>query len=163
VLSDLKHDAAMPTFEKKIPPPVIAALVAALMWGLAAIGPQFAMGPWWRYLLAGLLAVTGIGFDMAGLLSFRRVRTTFNPMKPERSSTLVTGGVYRITRNPMYLGLALVLSGWGVWLWALLPWIGPVVFIAYVTRFQIQPEERVLREIFGEAFSDYASRVRRWL
>jgi protein-S-isoprenylcysteine O-methyltransferase Ste14 len=151
------------TLDKKIPPPLIGALVAALMWGLSLWGPSWTLTPAVRYLLSGLLIVAGLGFDFSGLLAFRAARTTFNPLKPERSSALVTGGVYRITRNPMYLGLALALSGWAVWLSALLPWIGPPLFVAYITRFQIRPEERILKEIFGDAFSSYAARVRRWL
>jgi len=151
------------TLDKKIPPPVVGALVAALMWSVSTLGPHWTLAPTVRYPLAGLLAAVGFGFDLAGLLAFRAARTTFSPLKPEKSSSLVTGGVYRVTRNPMYLGLALVLSGWAVWLAALLPWLGPVLFIAYITRFQIGPEERVLRGMFGEAYSSYAARVRRWL
>jgi protein-S-isoprenylcysteine O-methyltransferase Ste14 len=160
---ELTNMLARLTLDKKIPPPVVGALVAALMWSVSTLGPHWTLAPVLRYSLAGLLAATGMGFDLAGLLAFRAARTTFSPLKPEKSSSLVTGGVYRVTRNPMYLGLALVLSGWAVWLAALLPWLGPVFFVAYVTRFQIGPEERVLRGIFGEAYSSYAARVRRWL
>lgn len=109
------------------------------------------------------MAIAGVAFDLLGLLAFRAARTTTNPFKPERASALVTGGVYRVTRNPMYVGLALLLSAWAIWLSALLPWAGPVLFVLYITRFQIRPEERVLRDIFGDAYSRYADRVRRWL
>ena len=149
--------------DKKIPPPLVGALVAALMWGIASLGPQWSLTPAVRYLVTGLLLAAGLAFDLAGIAAFRVARTTINPLKPETSSALVIGGVYRITRNPMYVGLALVLSAWAVWLSALLPWLGPVLFIAYITRFQIRPEERVLQGIFGEAYSSYAARVRRWL
>jgi protein-S-isoprenylcysteine O-methyltransferase Ste14 len=151
------------TLDKKVPPPILGALIAALMWSASSLGPHWTLAPVLRYPLAGLLAAAGMGFDLAGLLAVRAARTTFNPLKPERTSTLVTGGVFRVTRNPMYLGLALVLSGWAVWLCALLPWLGPVFFVAYITRFQIRPEERVLRGIFGESYSSYADRVRRWM
>jgi len=72
-------------------------------------------------------------------------------------------GIYRFTRNPMYVGLALVLLGWAALLsspWALL---GPLVFVLYINRFQIAPEERVLSAKFGAAYTEYIARVRRWL
>ena len=153
----------MPTLDKKIPPPVVGALLAALMWGLSQTGPQLPIASPWREVLAGALVVAGVAFDLLGLVAFRAARTTVNPLRPERSSALVTGGVYRVTRNPMYVGMALLLSAWAVWLSALLPWVGPVLFVAYITRFQIRPEERVLEGIFGEAYSRYCAQVRRWL
>jgi protein-S-isoprenylcysteine O-methyltransferase Ste14 len=71
--------------------------------------------------------------------------------------------VYRFTRNHMYLGLAVLLSAWAVWLAALLPWLAPLAFVLYITRFQIRPEERVLGQLFGPPYADYRRRVRRWL
>lgn len=153
----------MPSLELKIPPPVVGALTAAAMWGVSALGPQlsFASGP--RYAAVAILVVAGVAFDLLGLVAFRASRTTINPLKPERASALVTGGVYRLTRNPMYVGLGLLLLALTVYLSALLPFAGPVLFVLYITRFQIQPEERVLSGIFGEEYSTYAARVRRWL
>ena len=103
-----------------------------------------------------------MGFDLLGLLAFFRRGTTINPLRPAKASALVTGGIYRITRNPMYVGMAFLLAGWAVWLGALWPFLGPVLFVAYLTRFQILPEERILRGKFAE-FDAYATRVRRWL
>ena len=151
------------TLEHKIPPPVVGALVAAGMWGIAALGPRLPIAPVPKYAAVVILAVAGVTFDLLGLLAFRASRTTINPLKPERASALVTGGVYRITRNPMYVGMAFLLLAWAVNLSAVLPFAGIVVFMLYITRFQIQPEERALAGIFGEEFSAYAARVRRWL
>jgi len=84
-------------------------------------------------------------------------------MKPEKASSLVTTGIYRFTRNPMYLGLLFVLFAWAVFLasvWALL---GPVAFVFYIDRFQIAPEEAILAGMFGAAYTEYKARVRRWL
>ena len=153
----------MPSLEHKIPPPLVGALVAAAMWGVCTFGPQFSFAFTPRVVAVALLAAAGAGFDLLGLLAFRALRTTVNPLKPERASALVTGGIYRITRNPMYVGMALFLLAWAVYLAALLPFAGPIVFVVYITRFQIQPEERVLMAIFGAQYSDYAARVRRWL
>ena len=153
----------MRSLENRIPPPVVGALVAALMWSISGLGPRLPITPGASYLLAALFAVAGVTFDLLGILAFRASRTTINPLKPERASALVTGGVYRVTRNPMYVGLALLLLAWASYLSALLPFVGPVVLVLWITRFQIRPEERVLQGIFGEAYSSYAARVRRWL
>lgn len=153
----------MPWLDKKIPPPVVAALIAAAMWGASALGPPLGLSSGTGHAAAAVLVAAGMAFDLLGLFAFRRARTTINPLKPERTSALVTGGVYRITRNPMYVGLSLLLLAWAVYLGALSPFAGPILFALYVTRFQIQPEEQVLKTIFGEEYAIYASRVRRWL
>ena len=100
---------------------------------------------------------------LAGVVSFRASRTTINPLKPDEASALVTGGIFRFTRNPMYLGMAFVLFAWATHLGN--PWlvVGPLVFALYITRFQIIPEERALLANFGELFVAYKARVRRWL
>ena len=151
------------SLENKVPPPLVGALVAVFMWSIAGLGPRLPITAGVSYLLTGLFAAAGITFDLLGILAFRASRTTINPLKPEKASALVTGGVYRVTRNPMYVGMALLLLAWAGYLSALLPFIGPVLLVLWITRFQIQAEERVLRRIFGEAYSSYAARVRRWL
>lgn len=153
----------MMSLDHRIPPPVVAAIVAASMWGLSMLGPQLSLASAPKYALVAVLAAAGLIFDALALLAFRRSRTTFNPLKPERASAMVTGGVYRVTRNPMYLGTALLLLAWAVYLGALLPFAGPALFVLYITRFQIQPEERALAKLFGGAYAAYAARVRRWL
>ncbi len=95
--------------------------------------------------------------------SFSLARTTINPLDPSRASTLVTGGIFRITRNPMYLSLLLLLIAYAVRLGSWVEWLGPVLFAAYVTRFQIIPEERILAVKFGAAFLAYKCRTRRWI
>ena len=154
----------MTSLELKIPPPVVAAVIASAMYVAASLlPPVHALPPGVRVFAALALAGVGFGFDMAGLLAFRKAKTTVNPLRPQRSSAVVTDGVYRVTRNPMYLGLVLILLGLAVFLaspWALM---GPVAFGAFITRFQIRPEERVLAERFGAAYTEYCARVRRWL
>jgi protein-S-isoprenylcysteine O-methyltransferase Ste14 len=94
---------------------------------------------------------------------FRRFRTTVHPEKPENTTALVMTGIYRLTRNPMYVGVTLALLGWAVWLRVPVALLGPVAFVLYVNRFQIVPEERVLASKFGEAYAAYCRRVRRWV
>lgn len=133
------------------------------MWAAADAGLEFALAPQTKYVIVVLLIAAGATFDFLGLIAFHKSRTTINPLRPERTSALVTGGIYRITRNPMYVGMTLFLLAWAVYLSALLPFAGVPVFMWYITRFQIQPEERVLQGIFGDEFLNYAARVRRWL
>jgi protein-S-isoprenylcysteine O-methyltransferase Ste14 len=149
--------------ELKIPPPAVALLVALAMWGLAPPLSLLAVQTQLRVALAVLVALLGFVVAFSGVVSFRRAKTTITPLKPETASALVTSGVYRYTRNPMYLGLTAVLLGWALFLasaWALL---GPLLYVVYITRFQIIPEERALLSLFGRDFSEYQQRVRRWL
>ncbi|TNF62161.1 MAG: isoprenylcysteine carboxylmethyltransferase family protein [Burkholderiales bacterium] len=153
----------MGKLENLIPPPVVAALVAALMWWLSGLPPAWPWPAGERTALVLALVALGLAFDLSGLLVFLRQRTTINPLRPHRASSLATAGVYRITRNPMYVGLCCLLLAWAVHLWS--PWAlaGPLLFVAYITRFQIVPEERALEALFGEQYRAYRARVRRWL
>ena len=149
--------------EHRIPPPVVG-LVTALAMGLSTWAwAGSSAWPVVRIGLALLLAAVGGAFSLAGLLAFRRARTTVNPLRPERASALVTDGVYRLTRNPMYVGMLLVLLGWAVFLSAPLAWPGPLLFAAYIQRFQIRPEERALTALFGSEYEAFCRSVRRWL
>lgn len=153
----------MQWLELKVPPPVVALLLGAAAWWLAPLGPGIDWPEALRQGLAAALLLTGVSLDFSGLVAFVLRHTTVSPLSPRRSSALVTTGVYRFTRNPMYLGMACLLCAWAVWLSALLPWVAPVLFVLYITRFQIRPEERVLTELFGPTYTDYMRRVRRWL
>ncbi len=86
-----------------------------------------------------------------------------NPIKPGAASSLVSSGVYRFTRNPMYLGLSVTLLGWAVFLSNWLALLAVPVFVLYINRFQIDPEERVLSSLFGAEYAAYKEKVRRWL
>ena len=151
------------SLEAKIPPPLVAALAAAAMWGISLVLPSFDLPTAVRRYVAIALALVGVGFSAAGVISFRRAKTTINPMQPETASTLVASGVYKVTRNPMYVGLLVALVAWGVFLssaWALLC---TVFFYVYISRLQIVPEERALDALFGTEYAAYKSKVRRWL
>lgn len=153
----------MKQLELKLPPALVVLLIAGLMWGMAAETFSVALPPWLRIGLAALLLAKGVWIAAAGVLAFRRAATTVNPMKPQDSSAVVRSGVYRYTRNPMYLGFLFALLGWAVWLAA--PWslLGPLVYVLWMTRFQIIPEERALARRFGDDYLDYYRRVRRWV
>jgi protein-S-isoprenylcysteine O-methyltransferase Ste14 len=153
----------MKSLELKIPPPAIAIVLAAAMWILSRGTPLLQIPAGVRVSLALVVALAGIVFSMAGVVSFRRARTTINPTNPQLTSSLVSSGVYAVTRNPMYVGLLLVLIAWAIVLWS--PWalLGPVVYFLYIGRFQIAPEERALTTLFGAEYTAYLSKARRWL
>lgn len=153
----------MKFLENRIPPPLVALVLAAGMWGVAKVAPPLGLEFAIRVPIAVAIALAGLAFDFSGLLGFFRSKTTVNPLRPERASALVTAGVYRISRNPMYVGMLLFLFAWGVYLDCLPGFIGPVLFALYMNRFQIGPEERVLKQKFGAPYEAYLGRVRRWL
>ena len=151
------------TLELKIPPPVVGLLVAATMAGTAYAFLPIPIPATAKAAAAIVIALIGAAIDLAGLIAFRRAKTTINPLKPQNSSSLVTGGIYRYTRNPMYLGMLAFLLAWSAYLAQPLALLGPLAFVLYITRFQIIPEERVLAGVFGDEFTAYTNRVRRWL
>lgn len=153
----------MAGLELKIPPPLVAILCAAGMWALAQITEPYVIQPALKWTIVSVFIFIGAAFDIAGLLEFRRSKTTINPLHPEKSSTLVSGGVYQITRNPMYVGMACFLMAWTAHLENSAALLGVAAFMLYITRFQIKPEEKILAQLFGDVFADYQKRVRRWL
>ncbi len=153
----------MKSLELKIPPPVIALLVAVSMWFARSYAPSLAHGIPWRSALAVALVLIGIALALAGVLEFRKAKTTVNPTKPETTSAVVATGIYRFTRNPMYLGMLLVLVGWAAFLANAISFALVPMFVLYMSRFQIGPEERVLSDHFGNEYAAYLQSVRRWL
>lgn len=113
--------------------------------------------------VAAILVALGIIIDLVSIAAFRRAKTTVTPLAPEKASQLVVTGLYRISRNPMYLGLLLILTGAMVWLGSGANVFILVSFVAYITAFQIKPEEDRLERIFGPQYQAYKRRVRRWL
>jgi len=153
----------MRALELRIPPLAVVAAFAAAMAALTCVFPAGVFDNPVRLVAAFVLSALGVLAALAGVVAFRRHQTTVNPFKPEQSSALVSSGIYRFSRNPMYLGFLQALFGWGVYLsnWGaicLLP-----VFVGYMNRFQIRPEERALLERWGPEFTAYAARVRRWI
>lgn len=153
--------------EHRIPPPVIDLACAAVMWWLASLWPAAQLWPrggaTWVWALAVALAVAGALVALAGVREFARAHTTVNPLAPERASRLVTSGIFSRTRNPMYLGMLLVLAGWAVWLGSGSAWLGLPLFVVVLNALQIRPEERAMRQRFGDEFERYAAQVRRWI
>lgn len=153
----------MTFLETKLPAPFVALAIAAAMWLYWRDVQVLTTGWAPRITVAVALSQLSGALVLAAFAAFWRARTTINPRHPERASTLVTRGIYRFTRNPMYLSLILLLLGYAIRFEAMGALVGPVAFAAYVVRFHVVPEERALAAKFGPQYLEYCSRVRRWL
>lgn len=152
----------MDRFELKVSPPAVALLLALPMWLTSSLG-RVDVPYSVRVSVAIALGVVGLSISVAGIVELVRERTTLSPGKASAATSLVTSGVYRYTRNPMYGGLCLTLTAWAVFLSSLLSTIWLAVYVLYVNRFQIVPEERGLSALFGTDYLNYTRRVRRWV
>lgn len=153
----------MSRLELKIAPDVVWLVTAALMWLSSALTRGIVVAVGVRVVSAGLLLSLGVALIVLARVELDRANTTWHPGDPGRATRLVTTGVFRRTRNPMYLGMWLVLIGWGVVLADPLALAVTAVFPLYLTRFQIMPEERALSAMTGDRYRHYASNVRRWI
>ena len=159
----MSHRAQTQPMPPRIPPPILMLFAAGLMWALDHWMPlgQWMSAQWNR--LGGLVAAVGIAIAVAAFARFRQIGTTVNPVDPSKASRLVTDGVFRVSRNPMYLGLLLLLIGWAVWLGSISPLVVPPLFVFAITVVQIIPEERALNRNFGEEYVSYRRSVARWI
>ncbi len=146
-----------------IPPPVYALVIGVIMWFLNQYFPVMKLiDPPWNKLGIAIILVAG-SFDLWSLILFFKKHTTANPMKPENTTGIVKKGLYKISRNPMYVGLLTILSGYAIWLGSLAPFLVLPMFYWLITEMQIKPEEEILEKKFGQEYLDYKSSVRRWL
>ena len=152
----------MSRLELKIPPDVVWVAVAGLMWLTARLTVGFATGESLRRPLALILIVAGTWLIVGARVVLDRAGTTWHPTEPGRTTTLVTSGVYRFSRNPTYLGMEIVLLSWAVVLASPAAMLVSVLFVAYISRFQIRPEELTLAASLGGDYRTYLQRVRRW-
>jgi protein-S-isoprenylcysteine O-methyltransferase Ste14 len=149
--------------ELKIPPLLLTIITSVMMVWLADFLPSITVPSTVLYSISGLLFVLAFGLCLLGVMACRRQATTVDPRYPDTVNSLVESGVFKYSRNPMYLGFV-------IWLCALVvvlasPWLLCVVlaFVVYLTEFQIKPEERALMTLFGESYGQYKQRVRRWV
>jgi protein-S-isoprenylcysteine O-methyltransferase Ste14 len=153
----------MRQLELKIPPLALCAGFAVAIVAFGYVAP-LANAPFAGHRVAAIaLVLVGVAVAVAGVVQFRLAKTTVNPMVPSRASSIVASGVFRLSRNPMYLGMALALLGLSAWRSTLPGYALVPLFCLYMTEFQIKPEERVLLARFGQEFSAYMAKVRRWL
>ncbi|EXI61263.1 methyltransferase family protein [Mannheimia granulomatis] len=154
----------MNSLKLKIPPPLWFLLCAAVMWLLAYCFPSRL--PNYQHImiliLAALLVLSAGVIATLAISALHRAKTTYSPFKPENTNRLVNRGIYRKSRNPMYLALLLGLISWALLLGSLSAWSIVPLFMWLITYFQIKPEEQILLKKFGKGYSDYLMQVRRW-
>ena len=149
--------------ELKILPPIVALIAAGLMWlvsnklGVASFDIPY------KKVGCGSLVVLGLAVDFSALWRFRQAKTTVNPIRPNNASALVTSGIYQYTRNPMYVGNFIFLSAYLLWLGSPYNVVALALYVLYMNHFQIRPEERVLQNMFGDEYTAFCSKVRRWI
>ncbi|MCZ4294639.1 methyltransferase family protein [Vibrio sinaloensis] len=153
----------MDKLERKIPPVALFVLFIVAINQLSHEFLTFQVSLPLGGLLFALCFFAAGFVGLAGIYEFRRAQTTVNPIKVDDASTVVDSGIYSYTRNPMYLGLFVLLFGYAYWQQNLLAIVFSFGFIVYMNRFQILPEERALEALFGSQYLDYKQRVRRWI
>lgn len=147
--------------DHKIPPPLVTLVFIGLIYGTTNYVATDVF-PYQNLIALGVLLI-GLGFMFSGVREFKKLQTTVNPLDPAAATTLATSGVFGFTRNPMYLGMSSILLAFCIYhgAWLGLPLI--ILFMVYITLFQIRPEEKAMQDLFGDAFEDYKAKVRRWL
>ncbi|MCF6343518.1 MAG: isoprenylcysteine carboxylmethyltransferase family protein [Devosiaceae bacterium] len=153
----------MKQLELKIPPPLVVVIIALLMWIVAKFSPSINLLEQYKYFFLVIFIFDGLLLMLLSAWQFKKVKTTINPMRPNNSSTLVTTGFFSFSRNPIYVADLIILIGWGLFLANLFSLVLIALFVLYMNRFQIIPEERSLEELFGEQYLDYKAKVRRWI
>ncbi|MGY5452365.1 methyltransferase family protein [Agarivorans sp. MS3-6] len=148
-----------------IPPPVWLMMAMGLAYVFSWLNHHFIAiyFPQWLISLRWAIVTLACGIASISVFGFFKARTTINPHHPERSKHLLVDGIYRFSRNPMYLSLVMLLLAWCLHLQAILSLFSIAWFVYAINQYQIKPEEVALREHFGEAYQQYCGKVRRWL
>lgn len=148
-----------------IPPPVVFLICGIVMWAIQKFLPLFDFWLPYNRVLFALLLFIGFCISGSGVSSILKRKTVIHPdiRSLSKVTNLVTTGVYRYTRNPIYLGMSIMLMGWLMFLQNWLSAAGLVIFVLFITRYQIRPEEEALEKIFGEDYLRYKTKTPRWL
>ncbi len=147
----------------KIPPVVQGIIAAILTWFCGEFIPLYKINIPYQIVIVSILFFVGGVVALLGVYAFRKMSTTVDPRYPDKASSLVVIGIYKYSRNPMYLGILLVLAGWALFFSAISGFIVPPAFAVFINQFQIKPEEVALKQKFGEDYECYLKGVRRWL
>lgn len=147
--------------DKKIPPPIVTLIFAGVIYFTAEYFYRFYFV--YQTAICLFFAVLGVCILSIALYQFKLFKTTINPIKPEAASTLVTSGIFRFSRNPMYLGMLLLILSLWIKTGAITGFIVVPCYIAYLNYFQIAPEERVMKALFTDSYIAYCQQVRRWI
>ncbi|NND80584.1 MAG: isoprenylcysteine carboxylmethyltransferase family protein [Maribacter sp.] len=146
----------------KLPPVLIFLLFSIVMFLLARFLPFGDFQFFGRNNLVLFLMGMAVLIAIISLSQFFSRKTTIDPRTPFKTTKLVTRGIYKYSRNPMYLAILLVLLAWGLWLGNAFNTLVAAGFVGYMNKFQIKPEEQALTTIFGKEYEQYCTQVRRW-
>lgn len=146
--------------ELKIPPVLLVGICVAMMI-IQSKFPILHLPASW--MIANLIMTCGAIIIGLAVVQFRHAKTTVNPMNPNQSNQVINTGIFAVSRNPMYFGMALILAGLAIGIGDIFVWFWVFAFIFYITQFQIKPEERILTQKFGNEFIQYCQQVRRWI
>ena len=147
--------------ETKIPPPIVTLVFGLSIYLSRGLFQVVEFN--YSFYLGIILLLLGFVILISAVRSFRKDKTTVNPLSPEQATTLVTDGIFKYSRNPMYLGMAFVLGSIAVFFNLIGGIILVALFCAYITKFQIFPEERAMRDLFSDDFDKYTKVTRRWI
>ena len=145
----------------KIPPPIVT-----FICGLAIYFSKSFFNQFFSYsnnIISLFLLILGLLIFLSAVKSFRRQKTTVNPLEPRQASSLVTSGIFKFSRNPMYLGMLIILLSITFKFNLIGGLIASLFFYIFITKFQIIPEEVAMNELFGNEFIDYSKKTRRWI
>lgn len=146
-----------------LPPPLMVALCIGAMWALADLVPALGFSLSAQGLIGTFLVAAGLGVNVNAMIAFARADTTINPLTPEKTSKLVSHGIFSQSRNPIYLAMTMILLGICVLFGNLINLAVIAFFVWYITNFQILFEEEALKEVFGAEYEEYCKKVRRWI
>ena len=145
----------------KIPPPVVTLICCIIIYFSRSLFPEITFQS--INIISVLILLTGIGTLLTAASSFKKYQTTINPLQPDKATHLVVSGIFGISRNPMYLGMALILLAISVKFNLVGGIIITFTFISFITKFQIIPEEKAMMKLFADEFSHYKKQTRRWI
>jgi protein-S-isoprenylcysteine O-methyltransferase Ste14 len=146
----------------KLPPAIVFLVFGILMYLLAEFLPVGYFDFFGRRYLIKALLILAVVISCVALIQFYLAKTSIDPKNPSKASSLVSNGIYKYSRNPMYLGLLLILLAWALWLGNAFNVLLAAGFVSYMNAFQIQPEESTLTSLFGKEYKNYCIKVRRW-
>jgi len=145
----------------KIPPPILVLILTSLVY-FSSTKLESIYLPY-RQTVSVLILIIGIVVIISPVFDFIKSKTTVNPIKFQNVNRLVTTGIYRYSRNPMYLGMILIIISTTVYYLNFLSVFSPLIFYIWINKFQISREEIFLEGKFGNEYLKYKSKTRRWI
>ena len=147
--------------KNKIPPPVVTLFFGLCIYFSQEYFPEYNLK--FLTIVSYISYFAGLSILILAVSLFKKKNTTVNPIKIENASFLVTSGIFEYSRNPMYLGMVLILLGLALMFNLIGGTLFTLLFTIYITKFKIRPEEEVMERLFREDFLRYKQNVRMWL